>query len=382
MKKMIKKNRFFIYIALIISFLCVQYFNLKKDSVKAETQISAKALCVIDSNSKRKLYNKNENQKLAMASTTKIVTALTVLNNCNDLDKEFTIDNRAVGITGTSIYLKKDEVMTVRELLYGMMLPSGNDAAMALAYYVSKDIPSFCALMQKTANQAGAYNSSFTNPHGLDDSNHYTTAYDLALITSKALENETFYEIVNTKSTRIRGSSVGTYRYLKNKNKLLNTLNGCIGVKTGYTGNAGRCFVGACERDNFRVISVVLNCGPMFEETAEYINQSYTEYQNVKLLNGHKILKSIYVENGKQDYVKIYTKKEFIYPLTKEEQDRISYKYNIPNMLKAPVKKDEIIGNLEIYLDKHLLFSEKIYTISSIKEIGVWSSFKDITSNW
>ena len=339
-------------------------------------------MCVLEANSERKLYSKNENIKLPMASTTKIVTALTVLNNCKELDKEFKIDNRAVGISGTSIYLKQDEIMTVRELLYGMMLPSGNDAATALAYHISKDIPTFCELMKETAEKCGAYNSNFENPHGLDSSSHYTTAYDLALITAKALENDIFKEIVTTKYTRIRGSSQGTYRYLKNKNKLLNSLEGCIGVKTGYTGNAGRCLVSACERDGFRTVCVVLNCGPMFEESFEYINKAYSEYKKVTLLPNYKLARKISVNQGKKQYVKTFSKRGFIYPLTEEELSRIIIKYNLPNSLDAPIKKEEVVGNVEIYLDNHLLFSEKIYTIDNVQKIGVWSSIQDILTEW
>lgn len=361
---------------MLISFLCLN----KQTIVKAET--TAKAMCVLEANSERKLYSKNENIKLPMASTTKIVTALTVLNNCKELDKEFKIDNRAVGISGTSIYLKQDEIMTVRELLYGMMLPSGNDAATALAYHISKDIPTFCELMKETAEKCGAYNSNFENPHGLDSSSHYTTAYDLALITAKALENDIFKEIVTTKYTRIRGSSQGTYRYLKNKNKLLNSLEGCIGVKTGYTGNAGRCLVSACERDGFRTVCVVLNCGPMFEESFEYINKAYSEYKKVTLLPNYKLARKISVNQGKKQYVKTFSKHGFIYPLTEEELSRIIIKYNLPNSLDAPIKKEEVVGNVEIYLDNHLLFSEKIYTIDNVKKIGVWSSIQDILTEW
>lgn len=272
--------------------------------------------------------------------------------------------------------------MTVRELLYGMMLPSGNDAAMALAYHISADIPSFCKLMKQTVEKCGAYNSSFDNPHGLDSISHYTTAYDLALITAKALENETFKEIVTTKATRIRGASEGTYRYLKNKNRLLNTLNGCIGVKTGFTNDAGRCLVSACERDGFRTVCVVLNCGPMFEESESYLNMAYKEYEKVTLLPSYKIIRQISVEQGKKDFVKTFSKKAFTYPLTNDELSRIIIKYNLPNSLNAPVLKDEIIGNVEIYLDNCLLFSEKIYTMDNVKKVGVWSSIQDLLSDW
>lgn len=377
-----KRKQRISFVLILLCIVSIMLICTNKQQVFAETSSSAKAMCVIESSSSRKLYTKNENLILPMASTTKIVTALTVLENCSNLDKEFVIDDRAVGITGTSIYLKKGETMTARELLYGMMLPSGNDAATALAYYVGKDIPNFCLLMKQTAEKCGAYNSNFDNPHGLDSPSHYTTAYDLALITAKALENQTFLDIVTTKSTRIRGANQGTYRYLKNKNKLLNTLDGCIGVKTGFTNKAGRCLVSACERDGFRVVSVILNCGPMFEESFDFINKAYEKYSIVNLLSSYKIVRKISVEQGKKDYVKTFSKKGFNYPLTKEETSRIIIKYNLPNSVIAPVEKDTVIGDLEIYLDNCLLFSEKIYTMDNVKKIGVWSSMQDILSEW
>ncbi len=376
-------KNFCIYVLLfiIVSFSICSILQTKNKAF-AEHASSAKAMLVLEAESGRILFNKNGNEKLPMASTTKIVTALTVLDNCKNINEEVKINDKAIGIPGTSIYLKHGESMTVKELLYGMMLPSGNDASTALAYHVAGGISEFCELMQKTALGVGANNSSFANPHGLDADNHYTTAYDLALITAKALENEVFREIVTTKSTRIKGSTQGSYRYLKNKNKLLNTLDGCVGVKTGFTNKAGRCLVSATERDGMTLVCVCLNCGPMFEESENLLNYLNNEYSNQIILPEYKIIRSISVLGGAFDSVKVFSKREFKYPLTKDEFSRLEYRYDLPNFLNAPVKKDDVVGKLEIYLDKHLLFSEKIYTINSIKKIGVWSNIQDIISNW
>ncbi len=376
-----KITKIFVFIALCsLTFFCFAQTFFTKTIVRADS--SAKAMCVVESSSSRVLYSQNENVKLPMASTTKIVTTLTVLNHCNNLDEEFVVDDRAVGISGTSIYLKHGEKKTVRELLYGMMLPSGNDAATALALHISNDIDSFCKLMKSTAEKCGAYNSNFENPHGLDSSGHFTTAYDLAIITATALDNDVFREIVCTKNYKISGSSEGTFRYLKNKNKLLSSLEGCIGVKTGYTGNAGRCLVSACERNGLRAVCVVLNCGPMFEECHMLLNKSFDEYKLMTLLPKYKIARRVAVNNGRQDSVKTFTKRGFDYPLSKDELDRVVYKYDLPNSLTAPVVKEQEVGKLEIFLDNCLLFSEKIYTIDSVKKIGVLSSIKDILTDW
>ena len=145
---------------------------------------SAKAMCVIEKDSKRVVYSKNDDAKLPMASTTKVVTAITVLDNCKDLNEKIEVHNASVGVEGTSIYLRQGEIISVKDLLYGLMLRSGNDAATALAYHVGGSVDGFATMMEDLAKKVGATNSSFANPHGLDNIEHYTTAYDLALITA------------------------------------------------------------------------------------------------------------------------------------------------------------------------------------------------------
>lgn len=371
-------------ISILIYAICVCSFNFREKTIYADPiESSAKSMVVIEQDSGRVLFEKDSEKKLAMASTTKIVTALTVLQNCKNLDEIVNINDKAVGIEGTSIYLRKGEKLTVRELLYGLILASGNDAATALAYHVGKDIPSFCQLMKNTAINCGAKDTNFVNPHGLDEDGHYTTALDLAKITAVALKNDDFREIIQTKNTRIKGSSgENSYRYLKNKNKLLWTNEYCNGVKTGFTDNAGRCFVGSATKDDMTIVSVVFNCGPMFEETSRLFDLAFNRYQKTELLKPYKYLKFLNVENGKQNYVKVYTKKGFIYPLTEKERNEITYKINVPNSIKAPVEKEEIIGNFEIYFKNNLLFSEKIYTMESVRSNKLYDNFKNIIEEW
>jgi len=187
-----------------------------------------------------------------MASTTKIVTALTVIRN-TDLDEVVEIPKAACGIEGSSIYLREGEHLTVRELLYGLMLRSGNDCAVALALHTSGSVEAFAELMNTTAVELGCENSNFVNPHGLHDDRHYTTALDLAAVTCEALHNETFREIVSTKAVRISNEGYEYDRVLVNKNKLLSNVDGADGVKTGYTKKAGRCFVGSATKNGMQV---------------------------------------------------------------------------------------------------------------------------------
>ena len=201
------------FMILFLIFLLVPvYANCQVPSV------SAKAAVVIEAESGNIIYSKNHNQKLPMASTTKIMTAICAIESINT-NIPITISDKAVGIEGSSVYLKKNEVITVKELLYGLMLNSGNDAAVAIAVAVSGTPEDFAELMNKTAKNIGAQNTNFTNPSGLYEENHYTTAYDLALISAYAIKNPLFREIVSTKEQKI--SNNPGIRYLKNHNKLL-----------------------------------------------------------------------------------------------------------------------------------------------------------------
>ena len=279
-------------------------------------ETSARAMCTMDVATGRVLFAHNADQPMGMASTTKVVTALTVLENCQDLDTKIRVADEAIGVEGSSIYLQKGEMLTVRELLYGLMLRSGNDAAVALALAVAPSVADFAELMNQTATKYGARNTHFTNPHGLDDPDHYTTARDLALLSAVALRNPTFVEICSAKEKRIDG--VEMPRVLINKNKLLKSLDGCIGVKTGYTKKTGRSFVGAREVDGQKIVCVVLNCGPMFPETAQLLKDADALYHNKPVL----VAEQTFVDkNG----VKGLAVNNFCYPLTQTEVEALEY---------------------------------------------------------
>ncbi len=381
------KNRKIFVIGLIIlavimisSFLCSSFLT-SKNKVLAE-DCPAKSMVVIEADSRRVLNDKNKDERLAMASTTKIMTALVTCKNVKDFDEVVAINDNAVGIEGTSMYLKKGEKLTVKELLYGLMLPSGNDAAMALAYYVGGSEERFVEMMNEQAKELNLQNTHFANPHGLDADGHYTSAYDLAIITAEALKNDTFKEIVSTKNIRVTGSKENEPRFLSNKNKLLKTLEGCTGVKTGFTDNAGRCFVCSCTRDGMTLISVVLNCGPMFEESAKLLNACFEKYKMREILEPYAQGENIKVSNGESDFVQTVTKHGFSYPLTDEEFNNIKIVRNQPEILDAPVVKEQKIGEIEIYLDKNLLFKENIYTMENVKSTKYLDKIWEIVDEW
>ncbi len=343
---------------------------------------SAKAMCVLESSSKRVLYEKNKTCKLPMASTTKIMTAITAIENCDDLDKKFEISPKAVGISGTSLYLRKGESLSIRDLLYGLMLISGNDASVAIGEKIGGSTQKFVEMMNMTAEKIGALNTHFDNTHGLDSPTHYTTAYDLALITSYALENPIFEEIVSTQTTKII-TSEGKTRYLKNKNKLLTKLEGCCGVKTGFTNDAGRCLVSSCNRDGMKLVCVVLNCGPMFEESLQLLEQGFSEYKLYDLTDGYDFVDQIEVSEGRANWVKITTKDNHVYyPLRKDELKKVTYIYDIEKTIEAPVEKGREVGSVKIFIDNDLHFEEKIYTIENVRRNSVWEKIKDLLNNW
>lgn len=270
-----------------IIFLCLATYSFAF-AYGQEFSTSAQSAVVMEKTSRRILYSKNCDEHLPIASTTKIVTALTVLNNCN-LDDVVEIPAEACGIEGSSIYLRAGEHLTVRELLYGLMLRSGNDSAVALALHVAGSIDKFAEMMNETAGGLGLKDCNFVNPHGLHDDSHYCSANDLAVITCEALNNSDFCEIVSSKSYRIANEGYEYDRVLINKNKLLSNCEGADGVKTGYTKKAGRCFVGSATRNGMQVVVVVLNCGPMFEDTASMLNVAFANYSLKTIVPNNKI---------------------------------------------------------------------------------------------
>ncbi len=271
---------------------------------------SAKAAVVMERNSGRILYQKNPNERLLMASTTKIATAITVLNMC-DVSEVVVVPKAACGVEGSSVYLNEGEHLTVKELLLGLMLRSGNDCAVALALHASGSVEKFAEQMNALACSLGCENTHFVNPHGLHSENHFTSAADLAKITCYALKNPIFAEIVGTKVAKITNEFGTSSRILLNKNKLLKR-NKCFdGVKTGYTKAAGRCFVGSMTAGDMQVVCVVLNCAPMFQDAERLLVSASERYKLQCVVPLGK------VANGAGGYY--VAEKSFYYPVCSGE---------------------------------------------------------------
>lgn len=349
--------------ALALSILPI---NNRNSIVKAESVCSAKSMCVIEKDSGRVLQSKNMSEKRKMASTTKIVTAITAIENCQNLYKEVEIDSKAVGVEGSSIYIKHGEKLKLIDLLYGLMLRSGNDSAMAIACHVAGSEQKFAQLMNATAKKAGAENSNFINPHGLDHADHYTTAHDLAKITAYALNNQTFKTIVSSKNHSVDESNCSPKRYWVNKNRLLSNLSGCIGVKTGYTKKAGRCLVSAIERNSTTYVCVVLDCGPMFEESARLLDFVDEKYENEKIIDKNKEIYNEFILDKNNGKLYLYAEEDFYYPLAESEKEKLILKYNVT---LDNAHANEQVGEIKVFFNNHLIKTIKLFTMNKIDKL-------------
>lgn len=251
-------------------------------SLDAVKYNSSSATIVIEQSSKKVLSSNNSRVRLAMASTTKIMTALVVLDNIVDVDVQLAIPEQAVGVEGSSVYLRRNEIWSVRDLLYALMLRSGNDASVALAIAVGRSVQGFVDMMNAKVQELGLKDTHFTNPHGLHDDEHYTTAYDLAIITARAMQNPLFKTIVSAKSYVVEGNYTHDKYYFGNKNKMLLMMDGADGVKTGYTKNSGRCLVSSATREGKQLICVVLNVHDMWNVSKNLLEKGFEELQNSK----------------------------------------------------------------------------------------------------
>ena len=279
--------------------------------VKTEA-VSARRAYVLDAVSGRELFSRNEDQRSLIASTTKIMTALIVCEQCNVLDR-MRIPKEAVGIEGSSMYLKEGEVLTLQELLYGLMLSSGNDAAVALAIYCGGTVEGFAELMNDKARILGLTGTHFENPNGLDSPGHYSTARDLAALAAYAMKNPIFYKTVSAKSVKVGE------RCLTNHNKLLWKLEGADGVKTGFTKAAGRILVSSATRQGRRIIGVTIDAPDDWNDHCQLLNDGFTRYQDRQIVQAGQCVGTLTVLGGESGCVQVLAAEDFSYALAQGE---------------------------------------------------------------
>lgn len=304
-------------------------------------ETSAASAILVEQSGGRVLYERDADQRRLIASITKIMTALVALEH-GDLSSTYTVTAEDMA-EGSSMYLKPGDQLTLEELLYGLMLSSGNDAALAAAHCVSGELEDFVALMNETAQALGMADSHFSNPNGLDAEDHYSTARDMARLTCRAMENADFCRIVSTASVTIGD------RYLQNHNKLLRTYRGCLGVKTGFTKAAGRTLVSAAQRDGMTLICVTLSDGDDWRDHAALLDYGFETYHMETAVPAGRVLASVSVTGSAAASVPLAADRDLACPLTGEERLRVAAR--LPVSIPAPVVPGQKVGEAVAYLD-------------------------------
>ncbi len=373
-------------IAVISCLLGLNFILLPAEITGAETpktllalpEISAEAAVILDWNSGRLLYAKNPHLPRPMASTTKIMTALVALEK-GALEDTVIISTRAAHTGGYSIWLEEGEKKTLEELLLGLMLRSGNDAAVAIAEHIAGSVEAFAQLMTARARELGARKTVFKNPHGLHDPEHYTTALDLARIAAHAMGIQEFRRIIATPKALIAWPGQPWDRFLYNQNKLFELYTGAEGIKTGWTTPAGRCFVGAAREGNRRLISVVFNAPQMWEDTTLLLDYGFKEFDYKKVIGKGQHLKSAAVSRGDDEKVKVIAGNSFSYPLKDAtEEKKVTYQFVIDEPLKAPLRNKERIGELKICFGQETVGVIDLLAGQEIKKRGWWGRLQKI----
>lgn len=324
---------------------------------------SAKSAVLIERQSGRILLRNNENQPLPMASTTKVMTALMALEY-GRLDEVVTVGKNAYGVPGTSIYLNLGEKITLRDLVYGLMLASGNDASVAIAEHIGGSVDEFCRMMTARAHELGCEQTVFINPNGLPAAGHQTTAYELALIAREAMGHELFRSIVSTQRGSIPWEGRTYDRILHNKNRLLSEYEGATGIKTGYTKAAGRCLVFGSKRDGLEVIGVVLNCGDWFEEAKRIMDQGFAEYEMFTAYGQGEQVRILPVNEGKQDTVYVCAQNTLSTPVHKGQVPTLTI--DLPEQVEAGLSSGTTVGEACLILDGEKLAATPLVVTESV----------------
>lgn len=361
----------------------VQVINQTKD----EPTLNSRIAVAYDRKSGEVIWGKDEHKRTAMASTTKIMTAIVTLENC-DLTQTVTISKKSAGTGGSRLGLKADDKITMNDLLYGLMLKSGNDAAVAIAETVGGSVEGFAELMNEKAKKLKLENTHYVTPHGLDDPEHYTTAVELAKLADYALQNETFAKIVNTKNYTVTIN--GYPKSISNTNELLGYLEGVNGVKTGFTNNAGRCLVTSVNRNGFEIITVILQADTKKFRTADSIKLIEYIYKNYEPVNIKEIVDEqfkrwcsintsrIQINKCKNNNLELYIDNldNDVIPIKKTDKDKIQIEVNNLFYFEAPLQQNTIIGTIKLNLDGKTVDVIEIKNKNTIQKKDILDYFK------
>lgn len=355
-----------------------EFVEAASDSAE-EPNLNSRAAIIYDRNSKEVIYGKEENTKRKMASTTKIMTCMVVLEK-GELTDTVIVSKKAAGTGGSRVGLKTGDKVSVQDLLYGLMLCSGNDAAVALAEHVGGSVEGFADLMNEKARQLNLSNTHFVTPHGLDNEEHYTTAYELAIMADNALKNNTFSSIVGTKNITININ--GKPRNLSNTNELLGSMAGVYGVKTGFTNGANRCLVTSCKRENLDIITVVLGADTKkfrTQDSSKLINYAMNNYKEINMEN--KIQEEfqrwktenqdkIYINKGMKNTTeyKLEEKINNYITIKNTQENDVKIEINTLNYYEAPLQEGTTIGVLTVKVSGQVKLIKNIQAAQTVKK--------------
>ncbi len=349
-----------------------------------DLNLHASAALLLDAENERVLYEKNGYERMPMASTTKIMTCIVALENA-DLNGVVTVSSYAASMPDVQLNINKGQKFYLKDLLYSLMLESHNDVAVAIAEYIGGSVEGFAVMMNDKARTLGCEDTNFVTPNGLDAEGHYTTARDLAVIAGYAIRNKQFLQITNTSAHDFAEISKGKRYRVTNKNRFLYMMEGAIGVKTGFTGDAGYCFVGAVKRNEKTLISVVLGCGwppnknLKWTDTRELMNYGVDNYQERQIFQEIDF-DPVLVKEGQQRFVNLIMKGDL--RLLMRDDEKVKVVYNVPSSLTAPITANTKVGSAYYYIDGELYKKLPIYTDSDIARIDFNFCYKKILNMW
>ena len=345
----------------------------------AQGETTARAACIMEVETGRVLFSSNMHQRLPMASTTKVMTALLAIE-MGDLHAPVTCSENAFGVPGTSIYLAQGETLTLEEMLLGLMLSSGNDAAVAISEHIAGSMTAFVAMMNERARQIGAVNTHFMNPHGLPQDTHVTTAYDLALIAREAMGSDVFRRIVSTQHATIPWEGRAYDRQLSNKNRLLGSYPGATGVKTGYTSKAGRCLVFGAQRGGMEIVGVVLGCYDWFDEAARLMDGCFDTYTMTRMLGPMQSAGDIAVTGGSRASVSMCLMRELSVPLAQGETAQVVL--DVPQSVPAPVYPGMHLGTATLVCGGERLAQCEVVAAGRVDAKGIGLNVRRVLARW
>ena len=344
-------------------------FPLVASAEPAPFDVTAKEAVVIEATTGRVLFAKNAERRAYPASTTKILTLIVALERGN-LEATARVSENAAATEGSSIGLVPGEKMRLLDLLYGMMLMSGNDAAVTIAENIAGSVPAFAAMMNEKAREIGAKDTHFTNPDGLPDENHYTTARDLAVIAAYGYRLPLFAKIVATEHQTIPGYGAQGPRELYNENRLLWLYDGANGVKTGYTDIAGRCLVSGAKRKNVQLVAVVLDSEHMWDDSVALLDFGFARIRPVTLLKGQEAVKTLKVAKGRAAAVRLAPVEDVVIPMVPGDESRFQTRIDAPDSIQAPVAEGQRIGALRVLFDGRVVKSIDLVALSGSERMS------------